>query len=183
MSIKSIVVRWSALLENPFIRDVVIRLGGDIAPDIIRIVEEMNDAVTDEFLAEMLGVKITVVRTSLNRLHFWGVADYNVHRDKDTNWYTYMWFIRWDKLKEAILNVIEEEKEELKQKLDELENYIFFECKNKDERVTFEVAVEYQFKCPVCGGELLPVNMEKEKESLKKKIEELNSIEEDIRKA
>ncbi len=164
------------LLEMDEVVDFVRRVGGEHGVDVLRIMAEAGEPVTDEYIAGFLGVKVTVVRTVLNRFHFWGIVDYHKERDPDTGWYTYTWFIRMSRLREALLEEISEREREVLEKLDELESYMFFECPEGHERVTFEVAMELNFACPVCGKPLKAVDVEKEKRELQEKLRELAKI-------
>ena len=164
------------LLELKTVQDFVKRVGGDYGIDVLRIMAEAGEPVTDEYIAGFLGVKVTVVRTVLNRFHFWGVVDYDKERDPDTGWYTYTWKIRVDRLREALLNDIDEKEKEIIEKLEELESFMFFECPEGHERVTFEVAMEMNFTCPVCGGPLKPIDAEKEKAELRNQLTEIAKI-------
>lgn len=164
------------LLEMDLVRDFVRRIGGEYGEEVLRIMAEAGEPVTDEYIAGFLGVKVTVVRTVLNRFHFWGIVDYHKERDPDTGWYTYTWFIRMSRLKEALLEEISEREKEIVEKLDELEKYMFFECPEGHERVTFEVAMELNFTCPVCGKPLVAVDTEKERKELQEKLRELAKI-------
>ena len=163
------------------VREYITRIGGDYGPDVLKIMADAGEPVTDEYIAGFLGVKVTVVRTVLNRFHFWGIVDYNKERDPDTGWYTYTWFIRWGRLKESLLEEIGEREKEIMEKLDELEKYMFFQCPSGHERVTFEVAMELNFTCSVCGSPLQPVNVEEEKKELQEKLREIAKIKAIIR--
>jgi len=164
------------LLELEPVKEYIRRIGGEYGLDVMRIMAEAGEPVTDEYIAGFLGVKVTVVRTVLNRFHFWGIVDYHKERDPDTGWYTYTWFIRTSRLKEAILEEISEKEKEIRQKMDELENYMFFECPSGHERVPFEVAMEMNFTCPVCGAQLRPVDTAGELEELRKRLTEIAKI-------
>ena len=164
------------LLKIDAVRDYIQRIGGDYGVDVLKIMAEAGEPVTDEYIAGFLGVKVTVVRTVLNRFHFWGIVDYHKERDPDTGWYTYTWFIRMGRLREALLEEMEEKEREIIEKLEELENYMFFECPKGHERVTFEVAMELNFTCPVCGEPLKAVDTEREKQELRERLREIAKI-------
>ncbi len=164
------------LLEIEPVKEFIKKVGGDYGLDVMKIMAEAEEPVTDEYIAGFLGVKVTVVRTTLNRFHFWGIVDYHKERDPDTGWYTYTWFIRISRLKEAIMEEIGEMEKEIIEKMEELENFMFFECPEGHERVTFEVAMELNFTCPVCGKHLQAVDTQKELEKLRNKLREIANI-------
>ncbi len=172
--------RLFAMLQAPFINDQLKRLGGNAAPDVIRLVLEHGNAVTDEQIANELGVKVTVVRAVFNRLHFWGIMDYDRTRDEETGWYTYTWHFLPEKLFEKLVEELQQEIDDIKTKIKELENVMLFECKSGHVRVPFEVAMEYGFRCPECGEELVPVDTAAKKRELKKRLEELRRLKQRI---
>ncbi len=146
------------------------RVGGEKAPKVIQLTLKAGNAVTDEQIANKLGVKVTVVRAVFNRLHYWGLADYDKTRDEQTGWYTYTWHILPEKIFAALEAQIEEEISELKEKLEELTRFMLFECSEGHVRIPFEVAAEYEFRCPECGRELQPVDTEREKQKIREEI-------------
>ncbi len=161
------------LMDLPFVREFLIKKGGENAIPVLKLVIKMGNAVTDEQVAEKMGVKVTVVRAVFNRLHFWGIADYTKTRDEDTGWWTYTWFLVKDKIKEAVLEELKEREEELRQKRQELDEFMFFECPEGHVREPFEVAMEYDFKCPECGAELVPVDADAEKKKIDEQLDEI----------
>ena len=161
------------LIELPFVQEFLTQKGGENAIPVLKLVLEMGNAVTDEQVAEKMGVKVTVVRAVFNRLHFWGIADYTKTRDENTGWWTYTWFIVKEKIKEAVLEGLREKEEELRKKREELDQFMFFVCPEGHVREPFEVAMEYDFKCPECGAELVPLDAEAEKAKIDKELDEI----------
>lgn len=73
------------------------------------------------------------------------------------------------------LNILERAKEEVQKLEDKLtfeDNYVFFKCNNGCEKLQFELAFEYDFKCPECGSVMKQVDSEKEKKQIRKRISE-----------
>lgn len=161
------------LIELPFVRDYLQRIGGENAIAVMRLTVEMGNAVTDDQVAEKMGVKVTVVRAVYNRLHYWGIADYNKTRNEETGWYTYTWFLVKDKIKEAVLEELNEKEEELRKKRSELDQFMFFVCPEGHVREPFEVAMEYDFRCPECGAELQPLDVDAEKKKIDEQLDQI----------
>jgi len=161
------------LLELPFVQEYLERIGGENAVTVMRLMVEMGNAVTDEQVAERMGVKVTVVRAVYNRLHYWGIADYNKTRDEETGWYTYTWFLVKDKIKEAVMEELNEREEELRRKREELDRFMFFVCPEGHAREPFEVAMEYDFRCPECGAEMQPLDVEEEKKKIDEQLDQI----------
>jgi len=161
------------LLEIPFVQEYIKKIGGEKAVDVIRLMVEMGNSVTDEDVAEKMGVKVMVVRAVYNRLHYWGIADYNKTRDEKTGWYTYTWYLVKDKIKEAVMEELVEREDELRKKKEELERFMFFECPEGHLREPFEVAMEYDFRCPECGKEMQPLNVDAEKKRIDEQLDQI----------
>ncbi len=161
------------LIELPFVADYMTRIGGENALTVMKLTVEMGNAVTDEQVAEKMGVKVTVVRAVFNRLHYWGIADYTKTRNEETGWWTYTWFLVKDKIKEAVLEELNTHEEELRKKLEELDQFMFFVCPEGHVREPFEVAMEYDFRCPECGAELQPLDVEAEKRKINEQLDQI----------
>jgi transcription initiation factor TFIIE subunit alpha len=69
---------------------------------------------------------------------------------------------------------------ELEEKLDHESNYVFFECPDEcEEKLPFEIAAEYDFKCSVCGKELKHVD---NKSVIKETIKEIKELKTQMKK-
>ncbi len=163
------------ILELPRVRELLERIGGELAPEVIKVFSERTD-ITDEELSQLLNVKVTVVRSVLNKLNYWGITVYDSKRDEHTGWYTYLWRLNPEKLKELVMEEVKEELDKLEQTRKLLKEYFVFECPKCGERMPMEVAMEHDFVCPHCGAPLRPVDRDKELKELEKKIYELNSF-------
>ena len=159
------------------------QLAGCEAPRLVEIYERDFGMIRDEEMAKKMGLKVTDVRTILNRLHYRGVANYNKKRNKKTGWYSYTWGIDRKRILELIIEKQREEIEKFEQKKEVEETYSFFSCKKFCHEFPFEIAAEYQFKCPECGRELDCIDSKKRNkhatikiERMKKEGEEFNKI-------
>lgn len=137
----------SAELVQSFLKGV----GGEAAIGVAMICEKKGSQVTDEELAKKMKLKVTEVRAVLNRLHYRGIACYKKTKNRKSGWYNYTWEIKKKRIVELILAEQQETIEKLEAKQDFEKNYSFFSCKNNCTMVPFEIATEYQFKCPECG--------------------------------
>jgi transcription initiation factor TFIIE subunit alpha len=103
-------------------------------------------------------LKITEIRSILNRLHYRGIACYNKAKNKNSGWYTYTWEIK----KRRIIELILEQQSERLQKLEEKQRFgqshAFFSCKKACEETAFEIAAQYEFRCPECGDMMSPID-------------------------
>ncbi len=135
-----------------------------------------KEGKTDEEIQNETDIDdINQIRSVLNRLHYLGIIKYDKEKAKKSNWYTYTWSLRRDRIKELLKKRYEEELEELEKELEMEKNYVFFECKNGCEKHPFEVAYEYSFKCPLCDEQMDKTDKNQEKE-IKEKIKEIKEF-------
>lgn len=158
-------------------------VGGKDAVTLVQICERKNRPVTDEEIEKQLKIKITEIRTALNRLHYRGIAQYQKKRNNKTGWYSYTWEINTKRIAELILEKQTEELGKVDTRIEYESLYTFFVCKKKCKSVPFEIAAEYQFKCPECGTTMTTADTKKakkelikEKDGLTKEVEELKKF-------
>ena len=161
---------------------LITNIAGDSAIKLVQICEKKKKSVTDEEISKKLGIKVTEVRTILNMLHFWGITSYNKNKNKKTGWYTYTWEIKFGRITELLIENYLEKILKLEEKKRLEENYVFFTCKNQCEHHPFEIAAEYQFRCPECGGSMNPINNKKQLIKMNKKIDLMKEELEVVRK-
>jgi len=156
-------------LVQEFLKNV----GGDAAVGVTTIYVRKNTHVTDEELAKKMKMKVTEIRTVLNRLHYRGIACYKKTKNKKSGWYNYTWQIKKKRIVELILEEQKEIIEKLEAKQDFGKNYSFFSCTNNCEIVPFEIAAEYQFKCPECGKTMDSFDYSKRLKNINSQIDEM----------
>jgi transcription initiation factor TFIIE subunit alpha len=165
------------------VNEFLARVGGEGATELVSLYEKGFAPIKDEEMAEKMKVKVTDVRTILNRLHYRGVANYQKKRNKKTGWYSYTWTIDQKRILELLIEKQKEEIEKMEQKKEHEETYSFFACKKSCHEFPFEIAAEYQFRCPDCGSELNSIDGRKRSRGLteqvgqmKKEIEEFSKL-------
>lgn len=136
------------VLASAEARQKLIEMGGENTIDVIR---EFDKDMTDEELAKKISVKASDVRVVLNRLHTYGLFTYTRVKDKDSGWYTYVWRLCEDKLKEFALPTRSQGEETR-----EFEGEVYY-CPGCEPKrlVGFEEAVESEFKCKNCGKDMV----------------------------
>ncbi|MBU2477331.1 hypothetical protein KKG83_07735 [Candidatus Micrarchaeota archaeon] len=159
------------ILSYEIARDFINTTGGKDAISLIKACKSKKGRINDEEIAEKTGLKITEVRTILNRLHYRGIACYDKKKNNKTGWFSYTWEIKEKRIAELIIEQQSEEIKKLEKKLEFETDYAFFSCKQICESVPFEVAAEYQFKCPGCGKQMELVNNKKRVKNIKKQLE------------
>jgi len=157
-------------VKFPLAQDFLKRVAGEQAVVLVKICENKGKRTTDEELAKKMGVKVTEIRTILNRLHYRGIAHYQKTKNKKTGWYNYTWEIRSKRILELLLEEQKEAIEKLKTAQDFEKTYTYFCCKKNCTSVPFEVAAEFQFKCPECNNAMEAVNSEQRVKKIEKQI-------------
>lgn len=150
-------------------------IAGENAIELIRMCHKKKCGVTDETIAKRLDLKVTEIRTILNRLHYRGIVCYDKTKNKKTGWYSYTWAIKTKRIAELIIEQNTEQIQKLENKALLEENYSLFGCKRECAIVPFEVAAEYHFKCPECGKILGALDNKKLAKATKKHIEILKN--------
>ena len=158
-------------IRLPLVQEFLQGTGGEAAVGVAIFCEKKGKRVTDEEIAKKMKVKVTEIRTVLNRLHYRGIACYKKTKNKRNGWYNYTWEIKKKRIVELILEEQRENIEKLEAKQDFEKNYSFFGCKNSCDIVPFEIAAEYQFKCPECGETMNSFDYTKKLEDVNKQIE------------
>ncbi len=155
------------------VQDFLRNVGGEAAIGVTGLCEKKGREVTDEELAKKMRLKVTEIRTVLNRLHYRGIACYKKTKNKRNGWYNYTWQIKKKRIVELVLEKQEETIEKLEAKQVFGKSYSFFRCRNNCDVVPFEIAAEYQFKCPECGETMNSFDYTKTLQSITSQIEEL----------
>jgi len=155
------------------VQDFLRNVGGEAAVGVATICEKKKRQVTDEELAKKMKLKVTEIRTVLNRLHYRGIACYKKTKNKRNGWYNYTWEIKRKRIVDLILEEQREDIEKLETKQDFGKNYSFFSCSKNCEVTPFEIAAEYQFKCPECGETMNSFDYSKRLKEINEQIGEM----------
>jgi len=143
---------FEELLEDPVIQKYLHELVG---PKGMPVAAAPPDGeVTDEELAEELGLELNDVRRALFILYENDLASYRRLRDEDSGWLTYLWTFEYEKIPEQL----EEEMHRLLAGLEERREYEgtheFYLCENCGIRFEFGEAMDLGFECPQCGSDV-----------------------------
>ena len=157
-------------------------VGGEAAVGVAIAYERKGRRVTDEELAKKMKMKVTEIRTVLNRLHYRGIASYKKTKNKRNGWYNYTWEIKKKRIVDLILEEQQETIEKLEAKQDFGRNYTFFSCKKNCGVVPFEIAAEYQFRCPDCGETMDSFDYTKRLQNINTEIDELHKEVSELKK-
>ncbi|MCL7415430.1 MAG: transcription factor [ANME-2 cluster archaeon] len=161
-------------LDDPIIRGLLINLVGE---EGMNVVLKMPDGeVTDEEVSNVTEVPLNIVRRTLYILFENRLATYRRERNKDSGWLTYLWLIDISGINELLDNEMNRLLTNLKSKLDFEEDNMFYICENECGRFVFDLVAETEYLCPNCGEEVVFEENEIIKQSLRKRINELEDI-------
>ena len=157
-------------IDNPLVSDFVTTNAGDAAFAVVKTLDGKDKGLTDEQIVKKTKTDVNEVRAILNKLHYLGVIAYSKEKAKDSNWYTYTWFLKRDRINELMTERAKDELEKLQKKLSYEQSYTFFKCSNGCDKLPFELACEYNFKCPECGNAMESVNNGDERKKIEGRI-------------
>jgi transcription initiation factor TFIIE subunit alpha len=170
------------LFSNKEFVNLLLKIAGPLAPDIIKLFT-VNDTYISEEISDKLNEKITNIRSTLNSLHYRGIACYKKTKNKDNNLFEFHWNIKFKKIIEIIIEQEMEQFNKIEQELKDKKDRDYFYCPNKCLEVPFEIAAAYNFKCPNCNNNLEIINrknkimsLKRKRTKIKKNIDELNNI-------
>ena len=162
-----------SITDLVLVKEFLDTVGGEYAIKLVKVCERKRKEFTDETVSKQMNMKVTEIRAILNRLHYRGIACYQKSRNQKTGWYNYTWTIK----KNRIAELINEQQTETLFKLEEKRNleadYNLFDCNNCNERLPFEVAAEYSFICPACGGVMDSANNPHRKRQIGSQIKKI----------
>ncbi|MCS7097129.1 MAG: transcription factor E [Candidatus Methanomethylicia archaeon] len=162
-------------LDEGFI-ELVRELLGDEGAAVVSFLSENFD-VTDEMLAQKTGIKLNNVRKILYALYDNQLVSYKRVRDKTTGWFIYFWRLNKDNVEFIVRAKKHAVLKKLRERLEYEKKYTFMHCPKDRVKMPFEEAIDYDFKCKVCGETLEFFDNSKIVSFLEKKIKE---IEDDI---
>ncbi|MGQ9723691.1 MAG: transcription factor E [Candidatus Jordarchaeum sp.] len=174
----------SSATEHPVSVPYQTIIGDEFENDVLKVIGQLSldCESTDQELAEKTNLTVNSVRKALYKLYDSRIATYRRCRDTRTGHFIHYWKllpIRSNILafrKKALLTI-----EKIKQRLEYERNNAFYHCGKKECPIlTFEEAIDYRFKCPVCSQSLQAVDNEKTIKFLRKKILELEAEVEDL---
>ncbi|WP_136716048.1 transcription factor E [Halorientalis salina] len=141
---------FEELLEDPVIQKYLHELVG---PKGMPVAAAPPDGeVTDEELAEELGLELNDVRRALFILYENDLATYRRLRDEDSGWLTYLWTFKYEQIPEKLEEEMYRLLDALEQRQDYEHNNEFYLCEVCGIRFEFDEAMDFGFECPECGS-------------------------------
>ena len=161
-------------INSPLLVEFINEKAGEEGYQLVKTLSVCNRGCTDEEISAETGVKVNMLRSLLNKLHYIGVINYTKIKSENSNWYTYTWYLEKERIVELLHEKYVEELEKLNQKKEFESTYIFFKCETECERLPFELAFEYDFKCPHCGKVMSQESSKTEVKKIQERIKEID---------
>ncbi len=150
-------------------RAVIRDLVGDHAIPIIEFL--IGKEKTSEFIiAEALSMEINEVRNTLYRLLEHNLVSFLRKKDRIKGWYICYWDYHPHMVPQLKHKILESRLERMTDRLAKEEGAQFYICRSGCQRVTFDEAMEIQFKCGECGSILSEQDNTRTKEFLREQI-------------
>jgi transcription initiation factor TFIIE subunit alpha len=142
---KELLQRVVKILSDSGVRQNLIELGGENA---LAIVRNFYGNCSDDELAKKLKIKISDVRSTLNKLHNEGLVNYIREKDSETGWYSYSWSLnhqrmeKWASIQNGRLAT---------HATDGGEEFYFCPSCGSSSVTNFESAANISFRCDRCN--------------------------------
>jgi transcription initiation factor TFIIE subunit alpha len=144
---------YEDLLEDPVIQKYLHELVGPTGMPVAA--SPPDGEVTDEELAEEIGLELNDVRRALFILYENDLATYRRLRDEDSGWLTYLWTFKYDNIPERLEDEMHRLLDALEERREYEQDHEFYLCETDSIRFEFGEAMDFGFQCPQCGGELV----------------------------
>jgi len=162
--------------DEELLEALVKEISGESAYEVVKVLLNANKEITDEEIANKLNMLLNAVRKVLYRMYEERLASYRRTRDANTGWFIYYWKIRPDKVREAVIRRKREVYLRLSERLKFEKENMLFHCGNPNcQRLTFDEAMETEFKCPNCGEKLKYQDNTESIRVLEEKLQELEA--------
>jgi len=164
---------FEALLEDPVVQKYLNELVG---PKGMPVAAAPPDGeVTDEELAERLGLELNDVRRALFILYENDLASYRRVRDEDSGWLTYLWTFEYEHIPENLRDEMERLLVALEERREYEEQNEFYLCEVCSIRFEFGEAMDLGFECPECGSQVEAMDNEQLITAIDDRLESLRT--------
>ncbi|MBD3202878.1 hypothetical protein GF327_01170 [Candidatus Woesearchaeota archaeon] len=137
-----------------------------------------KEKISEFVIAEETNIEIHQVRNILYRLNNHNLAIYIRKKDRKKGWYISYWTLNYKRFQELYEKYQKKRVEKLKDKLkkEQESREGLFICPKLCSRMSFDKAMEHQFKCPECGTILQKQDNSRTIEHLKEMIQKFEAV-------
>ncbi|MBS1266049.1 MAG: Transcription factor E [Candidatus Woesearchaeota archaeon] len=163
------------ITTKAIIETVTELVGQDVVPLVKYIKDKKN--ISEFKIAEKIDQEVNQTRNQLYRLHGHHLVTYHRKKDRQKGWYISYWTFNKKRVTHVIERIKQTKIEKLKQRLaKETKNHnSFYICPKFCVRLNFDIATDFEFRCPECGEMLKQQDNSKTIDHLKKQLKKLEA--------
>lgn len=138
---------------DDLLQKFIFYVGGDLCVKLGLELETLGDKeITDQELAEKLGEDINTTRKNLYKLLDYNLVTYRRTRDKKNGWIIFFFKANFEGYENILVERNQKQIENWRNLLDFEQSNMWYSCDAGCTRVTFDKAMEMDFRCPQCDG-------------------------------
>ena len=131
----------------------------------------LNPGASEFDISDEIGYNVAKVRSNLYSLKNKNLIDYTRKKDKEKGWYLYYWRVIESNFDIVYKKDLKDKLEKFEERLEEEATSSFYICPNFCKRLEFELCIENDFLCPICGTLMNEENKERKTNTIKKNID------------
>lgn len=159
-------------INEDLITHVVTELVGEEALPIVFYLRGKKQ-ISEFIIAEELDMEIHLVRNLLYRLLEYNIVSFIRKKDRIKGWYICYWDFNEHMTPYLAEKIRLSKIAKLKDRLEKEQKHTFYMCRSACTRMPFEKSMEFNFKCPECGGLMHEQDNARTRETIKQQIIEL----------
>ncbi len=156
---------------------------GEEGVKVFRVLLDSDKELSYSDIIAKTGLDEQSVRRVLYELNDLGMVIYKRVQSPEDGRFIYYWFVNSYGINQALLNRKRMTLEKLKARLDHEMYALFFVCLNDGIRLSFDEAVELDFRCPKCSSLLVQEDRNPYIEPLRRLVEKLGKEVENERRS
>ncbi len=159
-------------VTNNIIKNVITDVAGEDAYSLVMKIKGKKN-VSEFKIAEAMDTEINLVRNMLYRLFQNNLVHFMRKKDRKKGWYIYYWTFQDNQIKYLFLKLKKDRLNKLKERLSRERSGQFYMCEENCMRLSFDQAMDFEFKCPECGQLIELQDNSKQIEAIRKEVIEL----------
>ena len=166
-------------VTNNIIKDVVKDVAGEDSVQLVMKIKGKKN-ISEFKIAESMNTEINLVRNMLYRLFQNNLVHFMRKKDRKKGWYIYYWTFQDNQIKHLYFKLKKDKLHKLKERLQREKNGQFYVCNDQCMRLSFEQAMDFEFKCPECGKLIELQDNSEQLVNIKRNIHELERFFSDV---
>ncbi|MEK6886858.1 MAG: hypothetical protein AABW88_03425 [Nanoarchaeota archaeon] len=164
------------MAQEDIIASVVESVAGQDVLPLLHVLKGKKN-VSEFIIAEELKEEINTIRNKLYRLYDFNLVEFSRKKDQKKGWYIYYWTFVPSRVPRLLREMKKKKLVKLQERLKSEQGAHFYECVNKCMRLTFDKAIDFEFKCPECGSLM---NQEDNAKKIEHILSEIDVLEREI---